>query len=146
MSKIKIGVQVTAKVCPTKVAVSGTFQGYELQDREDPTSVCGKVFYVKDGMQRLDFVYVDSIKVFESEDERIRKHLVEVLELYWGKTNDPGKAADLAYLERMKEQQPDADLKKAAQHVYESWMGGTMDDVRRDMVELGKVLDARKKD
>lgn len=35
-------------------------------------------------------------------------------------------------------------MMKAAQHVYESWMGGTMDDVRRDMVELGKALNARK--
>lgn len=35
-------------------------------------------------------------------------------------------------------------LEEAAQHVYESWMGGTMDDVRRDMAELGKVLSARK--
>ena len=37
-------------------------------------------------------------------------------------------------------------LEEAARHVYESWMGGTMDDVRRDMVELGKVLNARKED
>ena len=37
------------------------------------------------------------------------------------------------------------EVEKAAQHVYESWNGGTMDDVRRDMVELGKVLNARKK-
>ncbi len=37
-------------------------------------------------------------------------------------------------------------LEKAARHVYESWMGGTMDDVRRDMVELGNVLNARKED
>lgn len=35
-------------------------------------------------------------------------------------------------------------LEEAARHVYESWIGGTMDDVRRDMVELGKVLNARK--
>lgn len=35
-------------------------------------------------------------------------------------------------------------LEEAARHVYESWMGGTMDDVRRDMVELGKALNARK--
>jgi hypothetical protein len=35
------------------------------------------------------------------------------------------------------------DLEKAARHVYESWMGGTMDDVRRDIVELGKVLNER---
>ena len=40
----------------------------------------------------------------------------------------------------------EADLEKAARHVYESWMGGTMDEVRRDMVELGKVLNARKED
>ena len=37
-------------------------------------------------------------------------------------------------------------LEEAAQHVYESWMGGTMDDVRRDMVELGKALNARKEE
>lgn len=78
MNKIKIGAQVTAKVCPTNVTVSGTFQGYELQDKEDPTSVCGKVFYVKDGIQRLDFVYIDSIKVdSDGEDERIRKIMIE---------------------------------------------------------------------
>ena len=200
MSKIKIGAQVTAKVCPTKVAVSGTFQGYELQDNEDPTSVCGKVFYVKDGMQHLDWVYIDSIKVFESEDERIRKYIVKFVELEKG-VNLPPDDADkmLAYLERMKEQKPtelpkgedygidglyaavdilqktlgevegyqtddgilehkcaisavkelyeqQPEVEKAAQHVYESWMGGTMDDVRRDIVELGKVLNARKDD
>lgn len=32
------------------------------------------------------------------------------------------------------------NLYEAARHVYESWMGGTMDEVRRDMVELGKAL------
>ena len=37
-------------------------------------------------------------------------------------------------------------LEEAARHVYESWMGGTMDEVRRDMVELGKVLNARKEE
>ena len=42
-------------------------------------------------------------------------------------------------------EQSEVDLEKAALHVYESWMGGTMDDVIRDMVELGKVLNARKK-
>ena len=40
----------------------------------------------------------------ESEDERIRKHLIEIVETYWGKTNDPGKAADLSYLERQKDE------------------------------------------
>lgn len=42
----------------------------------------------------------------ESEDERIRKHLVAIVEMYWGKTNDPDKAKDLAYLEKQKEQKP----------------------------------------
>lgn len=42
----------------------------------------------------------------ESEDERIRKHLVAIVEMYWGKTNDPDKAKDLAYLEKRKEQKP----------------------------------------
>ena len=47
-------------------------------------------------------------------------------------------------IDSLQQEQPEVDLEKAAQHVYESWMGGTMDDVRRDMVELGKVLNARK--
>lgn len=38
------------------------------------------------------------------------------------------------------------NLEEAVRHVYESWMGGTMDDVRRDMVELGKVLNVRKEE
>jgi len=38
----------------------------------------------------------------ESEDERIRKHLIDIVEIYWGKTNEPGKAADLAWLEKQK--------------------------------------------
>ncbi len=37
-----------------------------------------------------------------------------------------------------------AALEKAARHIYESWMGGTMDDFRRDMDELGKMLNTRK--
>ena len=46
----------------------------------------------------------------------------------------------------VKQKQQEVDLEKAARYVYESWMGGTMDEVRRDMVELGKVLNARKED
>jgi hypothetical protein len=45
----------------------------------------------------------------------------------------------------MKEQM-EVDLEKASRNVYESWMGGAMNDVRRDMVELGKVLNARKEE
>ena len=111
MNKIKIGTQVTAKVCPTKVAVSGTFQGYELQDKEDPTSVCGKVFYVKDGVQRLDFVYVDSIKVCDIEDERIKNLIYCIVR----DRSDVGKLLEangcpvekaLSWIEKQKEQKP----------------------------------------
>jgi len=42
--------------------------------------------------------------------------------------------------------QPESELEKAARYVYESWNGGTMDDVRRDMVELGRVINARKEE
>lgn len=52
----------------------------------------------------------------------------------------------LAFINSLQQEQPDVDLVKAARHVYESWMGGTMDDVRRDMVELGRVLDAKKEE
>ncbi len=48
------------------------------------------------------------------------------------------------YIKNDQTEQPEVDLEKVARYVYESWMGGTMDDVRRDMVELGKILNARK--
>lgn len=50
------------------------------------------------------------------------------------------------FLEKHRQEWPEVDLEKASRNVYESWMGGTMDDVRRDMVELGKILNARKED
>lgn len=114
MNKIKIGAQVTAKVRHTNVTVSGTFQGYELEDQEDPTSVCGKVFYVKDGMQHLDYVYVDSIKVCkgEDEDERIRKELIEYLthrsEVTGFIDEDKDCKRWIAYLEKQKPAESDA--------------------------------------
>ena len=52
----------------------------------------------------------------------------------------------LTLITSLQQEQPNADLENAAQHVYESWNGGTMDDVRRDMAELGKVLNARKEE
>lgn len=50
------------------------------------------------------------------------------------------------FITSLQQGQPDADLEKASRHVYESWNGGTMDDVRRDMVELGRVINARKEE
>lgn len=57
-----------------------------------------------------------------------------------------GYADIIKIIDSLQQEQPEVDLEKAAQHVYESWMGGKMDDVRRDMVELGKVLNARKEE
>lgn len=57
-----------------------------------------------------------------------------------------GEAIDVAIEVLPKEEAEEASLHEAARHVYESWMGGTMDDVRRDMVELGKVLNVRKEE
>ena len=42
--------------------------------------------------------------------------------------------------------EPEVELEKASRNVYESWKGGTMDDFLRDMVELGKALNARKEE
>ena len=52
----------------------------------------------------------------------------------------------LSFIDSLQQEQQGVDLEKASRHVYESWMGGTMDDVRRDMVELGKALNARKEE
>lgn len=52
----------------------------------------------------------------------------------------------LSFINSIQQEQPEVDLEKASRNVYESWMGGTKNDVRRDMVELGKVLNARKED
>lgn len=61
-------------------------------------------------------------------------------------TNDRANAIIDAFdsLPTVSQEQPKVDLEKAVLRVYESWMGGTMDDIRRDMVELGRVINARK--
>ena len=44
-------------------------------------------------------------------------------------------------IDSLQQEQPSDDLEEAARNVYES-----LDDVRRDMVELGKVLNVRKEE
>ena len=46
----------------------------------------------------------------------------------------------------LQQEQPEVELEKASRNVYESWQGGTMDDFLRDMVELGRVINARKEE
>ena len=52
-----------------------------------------------------------------------------------------GEAIDVAIEVLPKEEAEEDSLHEAARHVWEA-----MDDVRRDMVELGKVLNARKEE
>ena len=47
-------------------------------------------------------------------------------------------------IDSLQQEQPEVELEKASRNAYESWKGGTMDDFLRDMVELGKALNARK--
>lgn len=68
--KIKIGTLVEAKEAYTNVNVSGTFQGYRLEDIEDPLSVFGLVLEVRNEMTTLRRVTVDSIEVQESIEKK----------------------------------------------------------------------------
>ena len=52
----------------------------------------------------------------------------------------------LSLIASLQQKQPEVDLEKASRNVYESWIGGTVYDVRRDILELGKVLNARKEE
>lgn len=120
-SKIKIGTQVTAKLYPTKATVIGTFQGYDIEDQEDPTSICGKVFYVKDGVRHLNFVYVDSIKVCDSKDEKVRKALLRCCDDWekgqFGCMAKEDIPAIRTYLEKQKEPR---DYRKLYEEVVKS--------------------------
>lgn len=50
-------------------------------------------------------------------------------------------------LDSFQQEQPETPvIEVTARCVYESWMGGTMNDVRRHMNELGRVLNARKEE
>lgn len=83
--------------------------------------------------------YIDSDKLIAEIDRRIEEYNIQSLR--------GAELSDLrSFITSLQQDQPEVDLEKAARHVYESWMGGTMDDVRRDMVELGKVLNARKEE
>ena len=89
-------------------------------------------------------VLIDSFQQEQQDFPTTDEQVKEILATH-PKVEVPNKYKTPDWLWK-KQEQPEVDLEKAARHVYESWMGGTMDDVRRDMVELGKVLNARKED
>ena len=104
---IKIGSLVRAKETPTNIVVEGLFRGYELTDKEDSKSIVGYVFGERNGKKELFRVSVDSIELIESEDERIRKFLIDLLSSGTWKKEWPFSPADcVAWLEKQKEQKP----------------------------------------
>ena len=89
--------------------------------------------------------YIDAEKLKAEIERRMEMHRKASASGYIIDPNRLDEDEDiLSFVETLQHEQPETDLEKAARNVYESWMGGTMDDVRRDMVELGKVLNARK--
>ncbi len=78
-------------------------------------------------------------------EKEIQKHLKECLDIKSPTTDIELIKTDVEYTVRLFYGLRNRALEEAARHVYESWMGGTMNDVRRDMVELGRVINARKK-
>ena len=119
-----------------KCFVSIKFQDdYELVEQEQPDF---------DDVDPKHLVHSHYTKVRETKTGRVfwAEYSSEAAEWYEAGT---GKAYSISKVEIV-EEQPESELEKAARYVYESWMGGTMDDVRRDMVKLGKVLNARKEE
>ena len=100
-----------------------------------------------------NYIPVDKlITEIESRLKNIRDYINGTRMKYKGPGYYKARGKESAYdallsiTSSLQQEQPEVDLENAAQHVYESWMGGAMDDVRRDMVKLGKVLNARKEE
>lgn len=109
------------------------------------------------GIPGRDFVPVDWVDACEKYGKWkiVQQEQPDVdLEKIIGQTYHDGSVADTSDMDHVDYENiarhfyglRNRALEEAARHVYESWMGGTMDDVRRDMVELGKVLNARKEE
>lgn len=101
----------------------------------------------------MKYIDADSLRAeLEKRLKNVRDYMNGAGMKYKGPKYFKAQGKESAYdallniIDSLQPEQPKADLEKEARHVYESWMGGTMDDVRRDMVELGKVLDARKEE
>ena len=92
--------------------------------------------------------YINAERLKAKLDEHYRKYQSKYMETRTPYTQGLIDALDLAeqVIDSLQQEQPEMDMEKASRNVYESWMGGTMNDVRRDMVELGKVLNSRKEE
>lgn len=95
-----------------------------------------------------DFVaHLQQEQLIKSELKEEKIECSPVIKEFIGKFFEVGRSYNFGFGPKdFQQEQPDVDLEKASRNVYESWMGGTMDDVRRDMVELGKALNVRKEE
>ena len=103
--KFKKGEIVSATRTFNGEIITGEFQGYHLFNDEIPDTVVGIVDVPGDGVYDVD---VTSIRHYESEDEKIRKELVEkISNLACGCfISQEQKQKFIAYLEKQKEQKP----------------------------------------
>ena len=92
--------------------------------------------------------YIDAEKLKKLIDEKWKELADKNVKVGGGKWDAEISTylSVLRLIDSLQQEQPEVGLEEASRNVYESWMGGTMNDVRRDMVELGKVLNARKED
>lgn len=89
----KKGEVVTAKKTSDGGEVIGEFDGYRLFNDEQPDSVVGVVYVPADGSYDVE---ADSIQYFESDNEKVRKYLIE----WVGNSDNPRKEECLDYLEK----------------------------------------------
>jgi len=89
--------------------IEGKFNGFHLHDKLDPTSVIGVICVEND---RCYDVVAGSIKLLESDDEKIRKAIIECVKNYGPSTANPQLFKNmLAWLEKQGEQKPIDEVK-----------------------------------
>ena len=101
--KFKKGEIVSATKTFNGEIITGEFQGYRLFNDEIPDTVVGVVHVSGDRSYDVD---VTSIRHYESDDERTRKHIVKFIDEQYPTHGNLKEEKDkmLAYLEKQKEQ------------------------------------------
>ncbi len=86
---------------------------------------------------RIESLNIDSNKLCEKN-----RYVNESAHQYYGGKRDGYRVA-IRIIESLEKEQSDIEI--AAIRVWESWNGGTMNDVRRDMDALGKLVEPLRK-
>ena len=102
----------------------------------------------RDDMKMMVLDLIDSLQQEQPEQSELDSLMEEIKQYYSDNysyiTSDNPTLSILTNIARHFYELRNRALEEAARHVYESWMGGTMDDVRRDMAELGRIINARR--